>query len=343
MPVMKSLLPTLAATSIGAAIAFGQSGGTHMNFLRQVQLPSEVRWDVQVADEGEELSPLAIDPGGARFELWLMSDAPFSAHLVDTKYVSSYTPVAEVVIVTEDPYKTHPRTRADRPFDVLIHTHGLSDAPEATDASKAVRLIRHVQSYGENGTRESIDRDQATLLQQVFLVDNQIHHFSFPINAVPGEDRTKIRGEERFSVYSLDDYQAPSSQLSAMFVQIWPVANSTITGIEPGESLRFSTPQITIELQDLYPDSRTYAQIYHGPPSLGTEGTVISGSLLSYYESVPQNKTLVLDHWDKRIDKDGQWTLEVLTSTPFGIDRLAHVSFTINRSIQVQGTITTSD
>ena len=340
---MKPLLTTLAATSIGATMAIGQSGSPHTNFLRQVQLPSEVRWDVQVADEGEQLSPLAIDPGGARFELWLISEAPFRSYLVDTKYVSSYTPVAEVVIVTEDPYEAHPRTRADRPFDVLIQTNGLSDDPDAQDSAKAVRLMRHVQSYGENGTRESIDQTQATLLQQVLLVDNQVHHFSFPITAIPGEDRTKIRGEEHFSVYSLDDYQAPSSQLSAMFVQVWPVAHGTITGIEPDEALRFNTPEITIDLHDLYPDSRTYVQIYRGPPSLGTEGTVISGSLLSIYESVPQNKTLVLDQWDKRIDQDGQWTIEVLTSTPFGIDRLAHVSFTIDRAIRVQGTITTSE
>lgn len=338
---MKSLLLSLAATLVCSTCVSAQAGGAYANYLRQVQLPSGVRWDVQVPDEGEELSPLAIDPGGARFELWTIVDAPFSAHLLDTKYVRSYTPAAEVVIVTEDPYEAHPRTRAERPFDVLIRTNGLRDDEEASDAAKAVRLMRHVQSYGEAGTRESINRDQATLLQQVFLVDNQVHHFSFPINAVPGADRAKVRGEERFSVYSLEDYQAPSSQLAAMFVQIWPVAHGSITGIAPGESLRFSTPQITLEFRDLYPHSRSYAQIYHGPPTLGTVGTVLSGSLLSYYEAVPQNKTLVLSDWDKMIDRDGQWTIELLTSTPFGIDRLAHVSFMVNRSIEVQATLTT--
>jgi hypothetical protein len=260
---------------------------------------------------------------------------------MDTKYVSSYTPAAEVAIKTEDPYKALPRTRADRPFDVLIQTNGLRNDADAPDVSKAVRLMRHVQSYGENGTRESLDPEHATLLQQVLLVDNKIHHFSFPINAVPGVERTKIRGEERFSVYSLDDYQAPSSQLSVMFVQIWPVAHGSITGIKPGDELRFRTPRLKIDLFDLYPDSRTYAQIYSGPPVLGTEGIVISGSLLSYFESVPQNKTLLLDNLDKLIDKDGPWTIEVLTATPFGIDRLAHVSFTVNRTIEARGSFNT--
>jgi hypothetical protein len=78
---MKSSLLYLAATSIGATIAFGQVDATYMNSLRQVQLPSGLRWDIQVADEGEAISPLAIDPGGARFELWMIINSPFSAHL----------------------------------------------------------------------------------------------------------------------------------------------------------------------------------------------------------------------------------------------------------------------
>ena len=340
---MNTLLPFFAATSIGATMALGQAGATYTNFLRQVQLPTEVRWDVQVPDEGEELSPLAIDPGGARFELWTIIDAPLQSHLLDEKYVSTYTPVAEVVIVSEDPYEALPRTRADRPFDVLIQTDGLRNDEDAPEAAKAVRLMRHVQTYGEGGTGDNIDRSQATLLQQVYLVDNAVHHFSFPINSVPGADRTKVRGEERFSVYTLDDYQAPSSQIASMFMQVWPVANGSITGLEAGTTLRFNTPQITIEMQDLYPDSRTYVQLYPGAPSLGTKGTTVPGSALVVYDSIPHDRTLVLDKWDTMIDKDGQWTMEVLTATPFGIDRLDYVSFTVNRSIEVQGSVTTID
>ncbi|MFU8894399.1 MAG: hypothetical protein ACNA8L_12315 [Luteolibacter sp.] len=346
---MKSLLFTLVGLSLGATTAFGE---TFTNILRQVQLPNEERpeyvvWDVPVPEEGEQLSQLAIDPGGARFELWTILNNPFTEFLLDSKYVSTYTPVAEVVIVSEDPYKVIPRTRADRPFDVLIETNGLRSEADAPEASKSVRLRRHVQSYGIDGTGEGIDRSpetgQASLLQEVFLTDNQIHHFSFPVTAVPGEDRTKVRGEERFSVFTIADYQAPSSQIASMFVQVWPVANASISGMSDGESLRFSTPQLTFTYEDLYPDSRTYAQLYPGAPALGTEGKVIPGSAIVIYDSVPHDRTLVLDRWDTMIDQDGQWTLELLTATPFGIDRLAYVTFNINRSIEVQGSVTTSE
>lgn len=349
---MKSLIHTLVGVSLGASAAFGQPGAEFTNTLRQIQLPNEVRpeyvvWDVPVPDQGQQLSELAIDPGGARFELWTILNNPFTEFLLDTKYVSTYTPVAEVVIVSEDPYKVIPRTRADRPFDVLIETNGLRNDEEAPIASKSVRLRRHVQSYGFDGNGENVDRSvetgQATLLQEVFLVDNQIHHFSFPVTAIPGEDRTKVRGEERFSVFTIADYQAPSSQVASMFVQVWPVANGAISGIANGETLRFNTPQLTFTMEDLYPDSRTYAQLYPGAPTLGTEGKVIPGSALVVYDSMPHDRTLVIDKWDTMIDQDGQWTLELLTATPFGVDRLAYVTFNINRSIEVQGSVTTSE
>jgi hypothetical protein len=110
-----------------------------------------------------------------------------------------------------------------------------------------------------------------------------------------------------------------------------------------GQLVRFDTPKVTVTLEDLYPDSRTYAQLYPGAPTLGTEGRVIPGSGLVIYEAVPHNRTLVLENWDTMIDQDGQWTIEVLTVTPFGIDRLAYVTFNIDRSIEVQGTVTTLD
>lgn len=347
---MKILISSLALLLCAMPAAFGQAGTAYVNLLRQVQidfdLPSDqwVKWDVQVPDDGQQLSPLAIDPGGARFELWtLLDDVQLSSHLLDSKYVSTYTPVAELVVYTEDPYKVIPRTRADRPFDVVIQTNGLSADENAPEAAKTVHVMRHVQSYGVDGNTDTIDRDQATLLQQVYLTENKTHHFSFPINAIPAEDRTRVRGEERFSVYTIDDYQAPASQLASMYVQVWPMARGAISGISNNQLVRFDTPKVTVTLEDLYPDSRTYAQLYPGAPALGTEGRVIPGSGLVIYEAVPHNRTLVLENWDTMIDQDGQWTIEVLTATPFGVDRLAHVTFNVNRSIEVQGTVTTME
>jgi hypothetical protein len=333
----------LAAT--GAAP--GQAGLDYTNFVRQVQLPSGVKWDVTVLPEGEQLSPLAIDPGGARFELWTVRADPLTVYLLDTKYVGTYVPMAEARITTEDPntYNAIPRTRADRPFIVDITTSGLRplEDEDAPDAAKSVKLLRHVQSYGVGGTGVGIDRNQAQLIDQRTLTSNATFRLSYAINSIPGADRTKIRGEERFSVFSLEDYQAPSSQLASMFVQIWPVADGNVTGIASNQIVRFKMPQITITLNDLYPDSRTYAQVYSGNPQLGVQGTVVPGSAVVVYDAVPHNRVLVVNDWDAAIGDDGRWTLEVLTVTPFGTDRLAYVSFDVDRTMDVNGTITTID
>ncbi|MNG35634.1 hypothetical protein D3C84_1224250 [compost metagenome] len=62
-------------------------------------------------------------------------------------------------------------------------------------------------------------------------------------------------------------------------------------------------------------------------------------------ENYPQNKTLTLssDDLDSPLRADGTWTLELLTETPFGIDRLAKVTFTLKRSIKVNAAVTTME
>lgn len=342
-PTFLAILPAM----IG--LAYAQPGADYNNWLRQVQLPilngMPVQWDVSVTGQGETLSPLAIDPGGARFELWTIRADPLTVYLLDTKYVGTYVPMADVVIRSEDPntYTAVPRTRADRPFIVDINVSGLlTDAVEdAPDAAKSVKLFRHVQSYGADGTGENIDRNQATLYDQRTLVDNAIHRLSYAINSIPGADRAKVRGEERFSVFSQPDYQAPSSQLSSMTLQVWPVADGSIAGITPNQKIRFDVPTLTFTLNDLYPDSRTYAQVYKGEQALGTQGTVVPGSGLVVYDAAPLSRVLTVNNWDTVLTSDGRWTMEILTATPFGIDRLAYVSFDVDRTIKIQGTFTT--
>jgi len=50
---------------------------------------------------------------------------------------------------------------------------------------------------------------------------------------------------------------------------------------------------------------------------------------------------LSLTNYDSIFDSDGRWTMELLTSTPFGIDRLSYVSFDLDRTIEMNGTFTT--
>jgi len=333
------LLPVLLAT---CTLAPAQTA-TYTNFIRQVQMPSAVQWDATVAASGSQLSALAIDPGGARFELWTVKSSPLTSYLLDTKYVGTYVPQASVVIRSEDPYPTIPRTRADRPFYVDVTMAGLLSGATDPTASKSVTLLHYVQSYGSSGTGVSLDRTQATLLTQASVTANGLQTLTYTTNSVPGSVRTKVRGEERFSVFSVADYQAPASQLASQFIQIWPVADGSISGITQGMLIRFTMPLLTLTLNDLYPNSTTYAQVYKGNPALGTTGTIVTGSALVISDTVPQSRVLTVQSYDGVFPDDGHWTMELLTVTPFGIDRLAYVSFDIQRIISMNTNFSTAE
>ncbi len=320
---------------------------TYTNFIRQIQQPQPAGtvWDMSVAavsPSGGSLSPLAIDPGGAQFELWTVANTtPLTNYKLDSKYVGTYIPVAFVAIRSEDPYAVIPRTRADRPFYVDYEVTGLLSGATDPVASKSVTLYRHVQSYGTTGTGVNLDRTQATMYSQASVTTNGPQTLTYAVNSVPGSNRAKVRGEERFSIFSIADYQAPASQLASQFIQIWPVADGTIAGITANQMIRMALPQLTITLNDLYPSSTTYAQVYKGNPALGTEGTVVPGSSRVFNDTVPQNIVLTLNNYDSCITSDGHWTMELLTVTPFGTDRLYYVSFDVNRTIEMNGTFTT--
>lgn len=319
-----------------------QNGSTFTNLIRQVQLPDGPDWDVGVAATGEVLSPLAIDPGGARFELWTIKASPLTEYLLDSRYVGTYVPLGNVVVRSEDPYATIPRTRADRPFYVdLKISELLEDDPSAPDAARNMKFLRHVQSYG-TGTGIGINRDLATLHSQVMMTKNGTQTLTYVINEVPGANRAKIRGEERFTLFSLPDYQVPEgSQLASQFIQIWPVADGNLVGIANNQMIRFSLPAVTVTLNDLYPDSHTYAQVYKGAPQLGVTGTIVPGSSLLINDTIPVSRVLTLTGYDAVFDEDGQWTMELLTETPFGLERMHYVTFHLDRTIQMNSSVTT--
>jgi hypothetical protein len=324
----------------GATSARGQAGYT--NFVRQVQAVSGIEWDVQVAQTGEQLSPLSVDPGGAHFELWTVNSSPLQDYLLDQKFVGTYVPRASVRLHSEDPYPVITRTRADRPFylDLTIDDLLLA-APGVPEAATRVTVSHFVQSYGAGGDGIGIDRSQATLRSQASMVMNGIYYYRYALTTVPGADRAKVRGEERFTVESLPDYQVAAAVLSSQFIQIWPVADGAISGISNGDFIRFTLPPIEIQLNDLYPDSETWAHVYQGNPQLGMTGTIVPGSAVVVADSVPQSRVLRINDWDSVFSDDGRWTLEVVTKTPFGLDRLDYVSFDINRTLQVNGSVTT--
>lgn len=329
---------TSTTTSITTSTA-----SQYTNFIRQIQSPSNVQWDASVLATGTQNAVLPIDTKGANFQLWTVKGgtAPAS-HMLDSKFVSSFSPTATIQIRTEDPYALVPRTRCDRPFSVDVTVDGLVPGNTAVSASgKSVNFLRHVQSYGTLGSDAGINRTQATLLSQAGITANGKSTLNYSITAIPGADLTKINGEERFSVFTVQDGSFPVSQLASKYVQIWPLATGKIIGITPNAVFRFKMPYITVALDDLYPTSDTYVQVYQGPSKLNVTGTRISSVIIN--DAVSVDRVLNLKDYDSNFTTDGLWTMEVLTNTPFGTDRLHSVSFNIDRTLEVNSMISTNE
>jgi hypothetical protein len=116
-------------------------------------------------------------------------------------------------------------------------------------------------------------------------------------------------------------------------------------------------PPIIVRMNNLYPDSRTFVQVYPGQPVLGTDGTKIKGTERqygSYYNpghteastNVPQNVDISIDVLSNYASQDGIYTLEVVTETPFvsrAPERLTYITFEVDRVISSRGQISTTE
>lgn len=340
----------VSGLTAGTSLLLGDPSVDYVNTLRQTQMASGVEWDVPIPKSGDRSSPLPLDEVGARYELWtMMKSDPLKNYLLDSTYVGSMVPRARIVITTEDTgtYYTIPRTLAGRPFRVEVVVDGLLTDQGAPAVAKKLELLRHVQSYGVNGTGKDLDRSQATRISKAWLTNNRTYTLDYPQSSVPpstsGGALTQARGEERFSVHTMEDkrqnYDVPASQLATQTIHIWPHATGTIQGISDGDILRFKVPDLTLTLENLYPESSTYLQVYKGPYSFGTVGTVVPPAYrIEHKDTVPLNATETITRsYGAVFDSDGTWTMELLTLNPFGIYVLDHVTFTVVRTMTVNG------
>lgn len=361
MQIRKILMCGLCLCSVGMASAQVQ----YLDYIRQTQTPSGVVWGDTPGDldqTGSMVSLLPVNEGGARFDLYTIRTVPAPAveYFLASTFVGTYIPIATVVIDTEDNYgkdlsATGPvpinsagmrrRTRADRPFTVYISTLGIQSGPTAPIAATSLKLLRHVQSYGLTGDGSNLDRTQAVLQTQSVISTNGAHVFPFAGNAIPGSNRALVRGEERFSVFSLADSTSPESQIASDFIQIWPVASGTFSGISQGDIIKGAMPTLTYSYTNIYPGSNMYIQAYPGSSTLNTIGRIIPGSVKTCpSDSAPVNDTSTWNTYDKDgMFTDGVWTMELIDSTLFGDRRLQVVTFTVDRSIKVNGHVFTNE
>lgn len=321
---------------------------TYTNFIRQVQLPENPPFTTEIAVNvdpvGNMDSKWAVNETGARFELHTVSSDLTDSILLDSRNVGSFYPVAEITIVTQDPDSFVPRTRVDIPFEVVVELEGLAEIAAGSDAAAHVRFYHHAQAYGPGGSNEDIDPDNATLVSQElkgFEGTETVVYTPSPLLAESGSI-SKSRGEERFSIYSLEYYKAPVARLASATVQIWPEADGTISGISKnGAVIEFTTPPITLAANDLYPGSKVQAQVYKGVKRDGVVGTVIPGSGFTGSDTKAWDFLETIEKWDSVISENGTWTMELITITPFDVVRLDYVTFDVDRTISVRGNVTT--
>ncbi len=338
-----NFLRILSITPLMVSALSAQTTYTYTNFIRQIQMPSGVEWELgNIAANGERDSGLSVADDGARFELWTIKSSPLTSYLLDSKFVGAYIPTSSLQVRSEDPYTIIPRTRADRPFWVDVKVTGLTSGLTAPLAARSVTFLHHVQSYGTTGDGLGVDRLLATLLSQTSVAGNGDRTFNFQMTSVPGADLRKVRGEERFSIFSLADLLSPASQLSSQYIQIWPMSEGSIDNLKEGSNHRAKIPTITVTGTDLYPGSYTYLQIYKGAPEANKVGEVIPSSVMRGDANKPtgESRAVELDSYAKT---DGIWTVELLTESPFDTQRLARRSFTVSRSLHVNSLLGTME
>ena len=319
------------------------------DFIRQIQTiaGASVIYDMPLgSDQGQVTSkPLTTD--SAIFQLYATTTTTSGTSTVvklDEKTVGTFLPQVTVQALSEDPYFPA-RTRADKPYGMRIVVAGMQSASAvAPDYAKKVQVARSYKLYdsttylpnGSTGTYA----DSFVFQTNGTFTDNAI------LQRLPVTSPTKAVGEESFTVFLHPDAASPQSELAKATVKIWPVADGKIEKLEEGKTYRAAPLDGSVILHDLYPKSVTYAQIYSGKQVTGTKGTPLPSTVVSYDTYSPQNAQLALADIGQFLKVDGDYTVEVLTITPFNggaPELLASVTFKLKRSLEVNGSVTSME
>ncbi len=326
-------------------LAAGAAPGA--DFIRQIQMlgGAPVIYDISISSNNGTVMSNPLVAESSVFQLYTTIIGANNIQTLvklDEKSVGTFLPSVTVQALSEDPYFP-PRTRADKPYGIRITIAGMQpDSPDVPAYAKSVQVARSYKLYDSSTylpTGQGGDyADSFTFRTNGTFVDNAI------LPRLPGERPTKTAGEESFTVYLHPGSGVPQSELGKATVQIWPVADGVIEGIEQGKTYLDVPQSGSIALRDLYPKSVTYAQVYRGPQQTGIEGIPLPSTVVAFDTYAPQNARLTLADLEQAADDDGLYTIEVLTITPFNDgapELLAHVTFRLKRTLEVNAAVTT--
>ena len=331
------------------------------------------------ADGKGNLTSLPLPADGATYQLVVLADNV--AKTVVNKSIGAYQISAKVVLGTRDTTFTKfgsngtttlARTRVDWPYTVTYTANGLLVGAAATveDAAKKISAQHTVRTFPV-GTFIGTDALAWTAKSTTNLTQNgQYTPIQFDVSNITATNLSTAAGEERFILNSLAGFQSPAGELANARLQVWPIATAAISGVTDGETYP-TLPNVTVQMQNLYPDSRTYVVVYKGSPAQA-ESVLASGN----YTIAPSASVLVNDQaitavpiatsqfqipgsgdngLDSIITQDGQWTLVVVhelfprqspqpAGRPSPIKEITtSVSFTYQTTIRVNGQIFSSE
>jgi hypothetical protein len=358
---MKTLPVILLGFVALAPLAVAQT--TNEAWVRQTDLATGMIYDIpQTGTGGSYVAPLPVSDSGARFELFAKGTAwDTNIYLLDTKIVRAYSPSASMTITTEDDYVRGDvstgnyvkRTRADRPITLHASVSGLV-AGSAVLAEQAVYLGIKARNYDPE-EYSALDQPEYTLheynLGNGELTLGPLYH---ELNT---GTLTAGCGEQSYTFIRYASDGVPDTILAQPKVEIWPIATAAADKIVEGQVFNDRIPIVALTLKHLYPDSRTYVQVYSGVAELGKAGTVITGTERSfgrYYNptqveeptNVPQDVSLTVEDLSNYASADGIYTMEVITETPFygrTPERLLHITFEVDRVISSRGQLSTAE
>lgn len=330
-------MKTLLLSSLLLCSQAFAAGEGYTNFIRQTQQDTGVVWNMPVVSKGQAASLGVLEGKGSLFQLWTIETATAKDYLLDQKLVGAYLPVASISAKTLDPFDKFPRTRADKPFTVTYKVSGLLSGSTLPLASTRVLLEQYTKSYTPT-TQIPIPLTTAvsgTPFSSAYITSNGTTTLTFPVTSLKSTNPSNLKGEEHFVIHSLSDGTITQTQIANTFVQVWPVTAGGVQGILAGQKVRFNLPTLTATYTDVYPGASVWLQIYEGNEKLGTEGKRITASDWTNTNDYSKGNIVTVSNYDSLATTDGVYTIEMLSLTPFGLERLSHVTFTIDRTIQI--------
>ena len=329
--------PIFRSAAIAATLAIpATAADSYTNLIRQEQQGGAVVWQMPVDQTGTAPAPLPVPEGGSLFQLWAINQTTNQDYLLDQKLVGAFLPKGTITIRTQDSYNGIPRIRVDQPFSVDFNVSNLIFGPNLPPAASRVLVEHHLApNLGGTAVITAAQAIAGSPHSSGYLEKNGVTTVDYAAASIQAPDPRKARGEEHFVMHALADETYSQTQLATAFLQVWPMATGSISGITEGSEIRGKPPALTMRVDGLYPRSDTYLQIYSTGTELGEEGKKMPGSVVILDQEFPADRLLVVSDYGSLFDSDGPYRIDLLTTTPFGTERLSSVSFTVNRTLRI--------